>query len=38
MWCGGVFMSFLQDIDLVANFIAAPNDTIETVKARPYAV
>ena len=38
MWCGGVFMSFLQDIDLVANFIAAPNDAIETAKARRYTV
>ena len=38
MWCGDAFMYYLQYIDLVANFIAAPNDTIESVKARLYTV
>ena len=31
-------MSFLQDIDLVDNFIAAPNNAIETVKAQRYTI
>ena len=38
MWCGDAFMYYLQYIDLVTNFIAAPNDTIESVKARRYTV